>query len=125
MRRLGFLGWCSASVGVMLLLASPTWAGPAHCFGPYAITATGAIPAAAGDDVRDWTGDVTVNLKVTSGSLSLDVEGKLDGGDWGTFGTVTTTSVSQFHGPLDRLRHNVTACMSCVATIVTCANKGD
>ena len=117
---------CVPLVGLLLLLVLPTgaWAGT-KCVGPYALTDDGYVPAAAGDDVRQWPGDATVNLAITAGTLSVAIEGKLDGGDFAGLGTMTTTSTAQFHGPLHRVRALVSSCSSCDATIVLCFTRDE
>ncbi len=112
-----------ATLGVCLLV-SPVSAGT-NCYGPYSLTSTNYAPTTDGDDVRDWWGDFTVNLAITSGTMALNVEGKLDGGTFASLGTMNATAIAQFHGPLHRLRFNVTSCSSCVATIIACAAKGE
>lgn len=98
----------------------------AQCFGPYTLNSVNNYaPTTDGDDVQDWSGDFTVNLAVSAGTLSVNVESKLNGGAFASLGTMNASSIAQFHGPLHRLRYNVTACSSCVATILACANKGD
>lgn len=100
-------------------------AGAAKCYGPYTLNSVNYAPSTTGDDVTDWTGDFTVNMSVDSGSLSVNVEAKLDGGTFASLGTVTASTNAQFHGPFHKLRFNVTACSSCLATIIACAAKGD
>jgi hypothetical protein len=109
---------------ILLALAAPAWASP-KCLGPYTLTSNNYAPDQAGDDVRDWWGDFTVNLVVTSGTLSVSVEAKLDGADFASLGSMSTTSIAQFHGPLHRLHFLVSSCSSCNATIIACAAKGE
>ena len=111
-------------LGASCLLPSHVQA-KAQCFGPYTLNSTNYAPSTEGDDVRDWVGDFTINLSIASGTMALNVEGKLDGGAFASLGTMNATAVAQFHGPLHRLRYNVTSCSSCLATIIACANKGD
>lgn len=113
-----------AALALVIGSATPALAIP-RCFGPYTLSSTNFAPDTTGDAVLDWWGDFSVNLAVTSGTLSVNVEGKLDGGGFASLGTMTSTSIAQFHGPLHRLRFNVTACSSCVATIVACAGPGE
>jgi hypothetical protein len=104
---------------------APAWASP-KCLGPYTLTSNNNYaPDQAGDDVRDWWGDFTVNLVVTSGTVTLSVEAKLDGGEFASLGTMSTTSIAQFHGPPHRLHFFTTACSSCNATVIACAAKGE
>ena len=110
---------------LLCLTSAPAWAGAARCFGPYPLTSANYAPSTTGDDVTDWTGDFTINLSIASGTMSLNVESKLDGGGFASLGTMNATAIAQFHGPLHRLRYNVTSCSSCNATIIACANKGD
>lgn len=116
-------------VGLVLVAllgaASAAQAGAAKCYGPYTLNSVNYAPSTTGDDVTDWTGDFTVNLSVESGTMAVNVEAKLDGGAFASLGTVSATTNAQFHGPFHKLRFNVTACSSCLATIIACAAKGD
>lgn len=114
----------------VIVMAGAVWLGTgtahagvlAHCYGPFTLNSNNYAPDSVGMDVADWTGDFTVNLGVTSGTLTVAVEGQLAGGTFASLGSVTTTSLAQFHGPLSRLRFSVSSCSSCLATIVACAN---
>jgi hypothetical protein len=108
------------------LLSAPSsaWAAP-KCLGPYTLTSNNYAPDTTGDDVRDWWGDFTVNLAVTSGTLTVSVESTLDGGAFASLGSMSTTSIAQFHGPLHRLRFLVSGCSTCNATVIACAAKGE
>jgi hypothetical protein len=110
---------------VLLLLASPAAADAPKCVGPYTLNSDNFAPDATGDDVEQWVGDFTVNLVKTTGTLNVSVEAKLPGGDFASLGTMSTTSIAQFHGPLYKLRFTVSSCSSCLATIVACASRGD
>lgn len=115
-------GW-AVLLALPLLLVRPAYADSPKCLGPYTLTSNNFAPADTGDEIEQWTGDFTVNLAKTSGTLTVSVEGKLRGGDWASLGTMSTTSIAQFHGPLHALRFSVSSCSSCVATIVACAAR--
>jgi hypothetical protein len=108
---------------LLLCLSTPAFAAQ-NCYGPYTLNSDNYAPDTTGDDVRDWVGDFTVNLSVTTGTLNVSVESKLEGGGFTSLGQMTTTSIAQFHGPLHKLRYRVTSCSSCLATVIACANKG-
>lgn len=108
---------------LLCLSATPAFA-IGLCLGPYTLNSDNYAPSSDGDDVTDWQGDFTVNLSKTAGTMSVAVEGKLNGGGFASLGTMTTTGIAQFHGPLHKLRFTVSSCSSCVATIIVCASKG-
>jgi hypothetical protein len=108
---------------VLLLLASPAFADAPKCLGPYTLNSVNYAPSTDGDVVETWTGDFTINLAKSAGTMTVAVEAMLPGGDWASLGSMSTTAIAQFHGPLYKLRFNVSACSSCLATIVACAAR--
>ena len=112
-------------VALLLCLTGSAFAEQPKCLGPYTLNSNNYAPDTTGDDVEAWTGDFSVNLGITSGTLTVTVEAKLNNGTFASLGQMTTTAITQFHGPLHRLRFLVTNCSSCNATITACATKGD
>jgi hypothetical protein len=108
---------------LLCVLSTPAFA-TQNCYGPYTLNSDNYAPDTVGDDVQDWVGDFTINLAVTSGTLNVSVESKLNGGAFTSLGQMTTTGIAQFHGPLHKLRYLVTSCSSCLATVIACANRG-
>jgi hypothetical protein len=108
---------------LLLLLASPAWAQPgpqnASNFGqPMTLNSVNYAPDTTGIPLGDYDGVCTANIVKTSGTFSVNVEGKLKGGDFASMGTVTSTSLVTIEGPLEYIRFNVTACSSCLGTAV-------
>jgi hypothetical protein len=109
-------------LGLVLLLpvlAHAEGPGNASNFGlPMTLNSVNYAPDTTGIYLGNFDGTCTANIVKASGTFSVNVEGKLTGGDFASMGTVTSTSLVTIDGPLEYIRFNVTACSSCLGTAV-------
>lgn len=121
--------WALLALGMLSV-----WPVAAHAEGPKNATNFGRpltlnsvnyAPSETGIPTGDYDGDCTANLVLTSGTLSVNVEGKLEGGGFVNMGTLTTSSLVSLSGPIQYVRFNVTACSSCLATAVLRCRVGE
>jgi hypothetical protein len=95
----------------MALAANPEF--PAKTFGPYTLNAAAPTnyPSDAGVRVSEFDADCMVQLAITAGVISVDVEAQLQGsGAWVNTGTLSTSGLNALTGPLDFVRFHVTTC---------------
>ena len=109
-----WLGWAAPS-----LAANPEF--PGKTYGPFTLNAAGEdYPSATGVQVSDVDAACTTQIVVTTGTVSIDIEGQLQGATgWATLGTITTSHMDSLPGPIDFVRFHLTTCGSTCSAVAT------
>lgn len=113
---------------LMLGIASSVWAAD-KCWpqggGTYTLNSVNYTPDANGIDVRGYDQYLTANFIKSAGTISTQVEVKLDSGDWVALSGGPLSA--NFHGSLNpsqaviqRVRFNTGTCTGCTASLKVC-----
>lgn len=118
-----------AAVLGAVLATSPAGADTYHAsnFGqPLTLNSANYAPDSTGYALGAYDGQCTAQLVLTSGTISVNVEGALTGaGAFANLGTLSTSGMVSIQGPIEYLRFNVTSCSSCLATAILRCRVGD
>lgn len=119
-------------VFVLALLLAPTFVeaqdlNDVKCVGPFSIACADppCFPLGAnGKDFGAWSNYYWINVNLTAGDISLDVEGTARKGVFGTVGGPYTSGVNGFLTATPPvLRPVVNDCVACTGTMVICGNR--